>query len=150
MMRYNLLPALGCILLCAFLLGVGCNKDKSETKVLSSQKSAKSPYEGKVAYLDWVKRPHLAELSQQGGIVMDFGTPDQDKYTSGDWKTGWLQRKTQGETSFAWVGPTGRVYFPAEASRAMTLKLRLRPYNNSAMLLFLNGKELPSINFSAG
>lgn len=41
-----------------------------------------------------------AELDQQG-LLIDFGTADQHKYTRGGWKTGWAASKNEQGISFA-------------------------------------------------
>jgi choline-sulfatase len=50
-------------------------------------------------------RPLLAESAraelEAGGLLVDFGTADQHKYTRGGWKTGWAESKNEKGVSFA-------------------------------------------------
>jgi len=57
-------------------------------------------------------RPLLAEAGRaeldDGGLLIDFGTADQHKYTRGGWKTGWATSKSE----------KGITYAPADGRRA--------------------------------
>ncbi len=57
-------------------------------------------------------RPLLAESARAeldaGGLLIDFGTADQHKYTRGGWKTGWAESKNE----------KGVTYAPADARKS--------------------------------
>src|SRR5258706_12977669 len=88
--------------------------------------------------LDLLDLAHLADVDHHG-LYVDFGTPARMKYTSGGWRTGWLDDKTVAGTSFTQVGVTGRIYFPVEQQGPITLRLRMKGVGTRNVTLYLNG-----------
>jgi arylsulfatase A-like enzyme len=104
--------------------------------------------QGMRAHLNLLNLAHLADVDQ-GGLLLDFGTPARMKYTSGQFKTGYGKDGKDGDTTWTNVGATGRVYLPLEGQGPFTLRFRLKPIGTQNMQLFVNGKGLPLVRMSA-
>lgn len=98
--------------------------------------------DGMRAHLNLMNLAHLADVDQ-GGLLLDFGTPARMKYTSGQFKTGFGKDGKDGETTWTHVGATGRVYLPFEGQGPFTLRFRVKPIGTQNLQLFMNGKSLP-------
>ncbi|HET6416784.1 MAG TPA: sulfatase [Polyangiales bacterium] len=107
------------------------------------------PFAGLKAHTDLTALRHLAEV-EDGGWYIDFGTPAQGKYTLGDWRSGWLGKGVDGDTSYANVGMRGRVYFNSDRSEPLVVRIRLRPHGTHALTPYLNNKQLASIHLGKG
>jgi len=106
-------------------------------------------FEGLQVQSDLTALRHLAEVDD-GGWYVDFGTPAQSKYTVGDWRSGWVGKGIDGDTTYAFVGMRGRVYFGAEGPTSLVARVRLRPHATQALTPYLNNKQLPSIHLGKG
>jgi arylsulfatase A-like enzyme len=100
--------------------------------------------DGMRAHLNLLNLAHLADVDQ-GGLLLDFGTPARMKYTSGQFKTGFGQDGKDGDTTWTHVGTTGRVYVQLDDAGARTARFRLKPVGTQNMQLFVNGKALPLV-----
>jgi choline-sulfatase len=98
-----------------------------------------------VAY-DLVALAHLADV-EQGGLFIDFGTSAQNKYTVGDWQSGWLGRGREGDATFAYAGRRARVYFQADEQAELVVRVRLQSIGTLAVTPYLNNQELRSVFF---
>jgi choline-sulfatase len=98
--------------------------------------------DGMRAHLNLMNLAHMAEVDQ-GGLFIDFGTPARMKYTSGNFKTGYLKDGKEGDTTFTTVGATGRVYLPFEGQGPFTLRVRAKPIGTQNLQVYLNGKVQP-------
>jgi arylsulfatase A-like enzyme len=107
------------------------------------------PFAGLEAHSDLTALRHLAEVND-GGWYVDFGTPAQAKYTVGDWRSGWVGKGVDGDTTYAHVGMRGRVYFEADRPAPLVARVRLRPHGTQALTPYLNNTQLKSIHLSAG
>jgi arylsulfatase A-like enzyme len=107
------------------------------------------PFAGLETHLDLTEIRHLAEVND-GGWYLDFGTPAQSKYTVGDWRSGWVGKGVDGDTSYAHVGMRGRVYFYAERPQALVARVRLRPHGTQALTPYLNNQQLASVHLGKG
>lgn len=105
-------------------------------------------YEGLQPQLELTERLHLAEVDD-GGWYLDFGTPAQSKYTIGDWRSGWVGRGFDGDTSYAHVGMRGRVYFQSDEAAPLIARVRLRPLGTQALTPYLNNAQLKSIHLGS-
>ncbi len=115
-----------------------------------SRGSPKSdPFVGLEAHSDLTALRHLAEIND-GGWYIDFGTPAQSKYTVGDWRSGWVGKGVDGDTSYAHVGMRGRVYFEADMQESLVARVRLRPHGTEALTPYLNNEQLKSIHLAKG
>ncbi|MFA9412013.1 MAG: sulfatase, partial [Deltaproteobacteria bacterium] len=85
-----------------------------------------------------------------GGWYVDFGTPAQSKYTVGDWRSGWVGKGVDGDTTYAHVGMRGRVYFEADRPAPLVARIRLRAHGTQALTPYLNNKQLKSIHLGKG
>ncbi len=106
-------------------------------------------FAGLETHLDLTELRHLAEVND-GGWYLDFGTPAQSKYTVGDWRSGWVGKGVDGDTSYAHVGMRGRVYFQADRPEALVARVRLRPHGTQALTPYLNNQQLASIHLGKG
>jgi arylsulfatase A-like enzyme len=93
---------------------------------------------------------HLADV-EQGGLFLDFGSPARLKYTSGQFKTGWLKDGKEGDTAFTYVGASGRVYLPLElqGQGPLALRIRLKSLGTKNLQLFVNNEMLPAVRLDA-
>jgi choline-sulfatase len=107
------------------------------------------PFAGFESHSDLTSLRHLAEVND-GGWYVDFGTPAQSKYTVGDWRSGWVGKGVDGDTTYAHVGMRGRVYFEADAKQSLIARVRLRPHGTQALTPYLNNKQLKSIHLAKG
>ncbi|MDH3727866.1 MAG: hypothetical protein OER77_10080, partial [Myxococcales bacterium] len=100
-------------------------------------------------HVDLTEIRHLAEV-EDGGWYIDFGTPAQSKFTVGDWRSGWVGRGVDGDTTYAHAGIRGRVYFNADAQEALVARIRLRPFGTKALTPYLNNRQLKSVHLGQG
>ena len=107
------------------------------------------PFKGLQTHLDLAELRHLAEVND-GGWYLDFGTPAQSKFTVGDWRSGWVGRGVDGDTTYAHAGIRGRVYFYADAQRDLVARVRLRPHGTKALTPYLNHSQLQSVHLGKG
>ncbi len=95
------------------------------------------------AYRPLVDEVGRAELSVQG-LVIDFGTPDQHKYTRGGWRSGWGAASSEGHVTS--VPLTSRRGFldllaPRTSPSAIVVRARARAAGQK-LTWFIDGKEL--------
>lgn len=107
--------------------------------------SKPDPFSGLETQADLTALRHLADV-EDGGWYLDFGTPAQAKYTVGDWRSGWIGHGAEGDTTYAYVGMRGRVYFQADRSEALVARVRLRPHGTQALTPYLNNQQLKSVH----
>ncbi|MCS6797889.1 MAG: sulfatase [Myxococcota bacterium] len=139
------------------LVACGGNGESGSATGSAATGSAASPgaaptpaeFEGLSTVQDLVRTAHLADLDD-GGLFIDFGTPQRDKYTTGDWKTGWIEDGVEGETTFTTVGATGRVYFHVDEPGPLTLRFRVRPIGTANMMVFVNNRQLETVRMQPG
>jgi choline-sulfatase len=101
------------------------------------------------AHLNLQNLVHLADI-EHDGLFVDFGTPARMKYTVGHWKTGWGKDGAEGDTTYSYVGTSGRLYFPLAGAEPFTLRLRLQPIGTSTVQAYLNNEALPAIRLDKG
>ncbi|MBW2379948.1 MAG: hypothetical protein JRG70_10435, partial [Deltaproteobacteria bacterium] len=94
--------------------------------------SKQDPFAGLQVHSDLTELRHMAEVND-GGWYVDFGTPAQSKYTVGDWRSGWVGKGVDGDTTYAYVGMRGRVYFEVDAPESLVARVRLRPHGTQAL-----------------
>ena len=111
--------------------------------------SKPDPFAGLETHSDLTALRHLAEVND-GGWYVDFGTPAQSKYTVGDWRSGWVGKGVDGDTTYAHVGMRGRVYFEADRPAPLVARIRLRAHGTQALTPYLNNKQLKSIHLGNG
>jgi len=127
------------LLMVTLVVALGCSRGAGKT----------DPFAGLQAHTDLTALRHLAEVDD-GGWYIDFGTPAQGKYTLGDWRSGWLGKGIDGDTSYANVGMRGRVYFNSDRSEPLVVRIRLRPLGTHALTPYLNNTQLASIHLGKG
>ncbi len=132
-MRFSLL------VITALVMAAGCSRGSSKPDL----------FVGLKAHSDLTALRHLAEVND-GGWYVDFGTPAQSKYTVGDWRSGWVGKGVDGDTTYAHVGMRGRVYFEADTRESLVARVRLRPHGTQALTPYLNNQQLKSIRLKAG
>lgn len=74
-----------------------------------------------------------AEL-RRGGLIVDFGTPDQLKATRGGWKSGWGPPRRVGGTSLADLSRRGRLSLPGGDLAIRSVVVRARALVDGARL----------------
>ena len=132
-MRFSLL------VITALVMAAGCSRGSSKPDL----------FVGLEAHSDLTALRHLAEVND-GGWYVDFGTPAQSKYTVGDWRSGWVGKGVDGDTTYAHVGMRGRVYFEADTRESLVARVRLRPHGTQALTPYLNNQHLKSIHLKTG
>ncbi len=123
------------VVITTLTIAAGCSRGGSKP----------DPFAGLDTHSDLTALRHMAEVDD-GGWVVDFGTPAQSKYTVGDWRSGWVGKGVDGDTTYAHVGMRGRVYFNADAPKPLVARVRLRPHGTQALTPYLNNKQLKSIH----
>lgn len=127
------------VVLATFAWALGCSRGSGET----------NPFAGLETHTDLTEIRHLAEV-RAGGWLIDFGTAAQPKYTLGDWRSGWVAKGIDGDTSYAHVGMRGRVYFGADRPEDLVARIRLRPHGTHALTPYLNNAQLKSVHLGKG
>lgn len=127
------------LVITTFAVAAGCSRGGSKP----------DPFAGLVTHSDLTALRHLAEVND-GGWYVDFGTPAQSKYTVGDWRSGWVGKGVDGDTTYAHVGMRGRVYFEADRPAPLVARIRLRAHGTQALTPYLNNKQLSSIHLGKG
>jgi len=104
------------------------------------------------AHLNLMNLAHLADVDR-GGLFIDFGTPARDKYTVGNWKSGFGKDAKDGDTTYTNVpSVTGRVYLPLDlpGDGPLTASFRLKAIGTGTMQLYLNNEALPVVKLQKG
>jgi len=127
------------LVITTFAVAAGCSRGGSKP----------DPFAGLETHSDLTALRHLAEVND-GGWYVDFGTPAQSKYTVGDWRSGWVGKGVDGDTTYAHVGMRGRVYFEADRPAPLVARIRLRAHGTQALTPYLNNKQLKSIHLGKG
>jgi arylsulfatase A-like enzyme len=127
------------LVITTFAVAAGCSRGGSTP----------DPFAGLETHSDLTALRHLAEVND-GGWYVDFGTPAQSKYTVGDWRSGWVGKGVDGDTTYAHVGMRGRVYFEADRPAPLVARIRLRAHGTQALTPYLNNKQLKSIHLGKG
>lgn len=100
--------------------------------------------------IDFAKRLDLAHV-RSSGLLIDFGTASRNKYTIGDWKTGWRGNYVLNGTTVSYVaGKATRVFFHLNSDEAGGGKVVLRGHGvgrSATGRLYLNGKSLGPLEF---
>ena len=153
----------------ALTLALGCGDDdeagaSGETAAaageIATEEGATAPADPAVAahaeavrggrtHLDLLALAHLADVDR-GGVRIDFGTPARMKYTMGRWRTGWGTDGTAGERTFTRLGDGGSLWWNADRSEPLTLRLRLRKVGSPNLVLYVNGQTLRTIELGDG
>jgi arylsulfatase A-like enzyme len=100
-----------------------------------------SLFRGHFTQFDLLALAHLADV-EHDGLFIDFGTPARFKHTVGNWRSGWLEDRSAGATTYTLVGTTGRVYFHSDRPGPATLRFRLKGIGTRNVTLYLNGRPL--------
>ena len=139
--------------LCVSLLWASCSHDEAAQAstrgtTAKTHKASKTPtgeaFRGLSEHVDLSARLHLAEIND-GGWLIDLGTPAQTKFTVGDWRSGWVRRGTDGDRTYADVGIRGRLYVSVDKAEPLVARVTLKSYGTQALTPYLNGKELKSL-----
>ncbi len=93
---------------------------------------------------DLLEISHLADIDHHG-LFIDFGGPARQKYTVGDWGSGWGRDGADGDVTFTYVGETGRLFFPVHEVGDRILRFQMRPVGSRRMQIFLNGSSLEGV-----
>jgi len=95
-------------------------------------------------HFDLWEYAHLAEIDHRG-LYVEFGSPARQKYTYGDWRSGFGSDGRVGDESVTFANADGsRVYFRAERSEPLVLRMRLKPMGTSVVTPYLNNTALPT------
>jgi arylsulfatase A-like enzyme len=85
---------------------------------------------------------HLADVDHHG-LYVDFGTAARDKYTIGDWRTGWGSDGADGDETFTHASDAARLYVPVRHVGPHTLRLRMKAIGSRRLQVFVNNTSLP-------
>ena len=146
----------------AALAAIACKKNESEGEGSSgagatARRAADPPAESQRTKL----HPHRALLDEvsraeldAGGLLVDFGGPDQFKYIRGSWRSGWgASHESKAGDRTGWVEVDGRrafldVIVPDPAPAAVALRAR-SPVAGQRVTLFASGTELGTVDLGA-
>ncbi|MEM7137617.1 MAG: sulfatase [Myxococcota bacterium] len=104
--------------------------------------------EDESTYMDLLALLHLADVYDETGLFVDFGTSKRLKYTNGNWNSGWQGELDEGGVSVSTFGKTARFYTPIDGERPMQLRIRAKAYVNGPWITYLNGKTLKEVSAS--
>jgi len=88
---------------------------------------------------------HLADISKGEDIFLDFGTASQNKYTMGDWNTGYRHRVIDGAVSYTHIENRAYVYFSSEIEDTVLFQLHMRSHSTNTISPSLNQLAIPSL-----
>jgi choline-sulfatase len=142
----TLLPAAICI-----CIALACGKKSVDASsgpeaVKGEGLTASEPaaFANHALHFDLWEHAHLAEIDHQG-LFIEFGTSARQKFTYGDWRSGWGKDGATSGDKFSYaVGDSSRVYFHAPKSEALTLRLRLKPVGTGVVTVYLNNSPMPA------
>lgn len=97
---------------------------------------------GMRSHLDLIELAHLADVEHHG-LYIDMGTAPRNKYTLGNWRTGWLTDGADGDETFTYAGRMGRLYVDLREASPLTVRLRMRAYGSRRLQVYVNGTTLP-------
>lgn len=114
----------GVVLVLAMLV-LGCNEDpRTRNLQQDGRHAAPAPTSARAGLRSF--RPLIHEVARAelrvGGLVVDFGSADQHKYTRGGWGTGWSGSREDGDVGYA-------------VARAKVARLAVRVIEEPAELL---------------
>jgi choline-sulfatase len=143
------------LLIASLCMGQACDKEE----VVANAESTSSP-SGPAAgaepaafasydrHFDLWEHAHLGEIDQQG-LYIEFGTPARQKYTFGDWRSGWGKEGATSTDRFNYaVGDSSRVYFFHDKSEPLTLRVRMRPAGSAVVTPYMNNAALPAVKIA--
>ncbi len=98
---------------------------------------------------DFSGQLHRAHL-RSGGLLIDFGTPGQHKYTLGNWRSGWRGAFVEQEVTYSrMTANTATLFFdllPDEAGGG-TIAFRGRAVGSDSARVYLNGEAIGRVQF---
>jgi arylsulfatase A-like enzyme len=108
------------------------------------------PREGFDVRLDLADHLHLADVEHQG-LFIQFGTPARNKYTLGNWRTGWDRDDVEDGRPFTWVGgsPT-RMYLHLDRPSQLRIGFRARPNRSDRFSLYVNDHAIERLDLPSG
>ncbi|MFK7987036.1 MAG: sulfatase [Sandaracinaceae bacterium] len=137
----------GLVLLSLSLFGVGCGGSDEDDGAPSGARPAQA--DGLETTFDMLELSHLADIDHHG-LYVDFGGAARNKYTVGNWGSGWGRDGADGDVTYTNVGATGRVYFPVREEGALTLRFQMKPVGSHRMQVFFNGRSLEGVVLEPG
>lgn len=136
-----------------FLLLSACEKSKDQGAHKSEEPhpiAAPSSSRDTVTDQDLLALHHLADVYDSNGLYVDFGTAARFKYTNGNWQSGWIDDRKEGEASVSTFRGKARIYLPADDSAAGRVRIRVAPYAPGKLTMLLNGKRLGPVQSLEG
>ena len=122
-------------------MGVGASPGNSSELMISSERR-----------FDFTANVTLAHL-RSSGLLLDFGDASRNKYTVGDWKTGWRGNHVLDGTTVSFLeGKAARLFFFLNDDESGNGKLVIRargPGQKVKGRLYLNGKGLGPVEFES-
>ncbi|MEZ4286812.1 MAG: sulfatase [Polyangiales bacterium] len=109
--------------------------------------------EGTALYEDLLAQSHMAEIELGNGLFIDFGGAARNKYTNGDYQSGWGANRTIGSATASQLASKGSVYVSVDEKQYAgggRVFVRARADGPRTLRLFLNGKELNANALAAG
>ncbi len=137
-MRPTIIPG---FLLVTLIACGACGEDESDPSGDSAGEASNA-----VVHLDLIESAHMADVDHEG-LYVDFGTPAQNKYTVGGWRSGWGSQGSDGDTTYANVGRRARIYFYSDDDGPLHVRLRIRPKGTGSMSPYINNEQLQAVFF---
>ena len=103
-----------------------------------------APYEDLLALL------HLADIYDQAGLFIDFGTSARLKYTLGNWNSGWQGESREGGATVSTFAKSARLYLPTATVQPMQLRIRAKVYATGALIVYVNGETAGEARVTRG
>ena len=135
----------------SMLFVAACGKKEAGAEAApAADRPANQPkvFQNYTTHLDLWEHAHLAEIDHHG-LYVELGTPARHKFTYGEWRSGWGKDGVAGADCFSYAGSEpARIYFRAEKSEPLTLRVRLKPVGTSVVTVYMNGEALPATRLS--
>jgi arylsulfatase A-like enzyme len=126
------------------------NEGVATDRAAASDRPADQPqaFANFTTHLDLWEHAHLAEIDHHG-LYIELGQPTRQKYTYGEWRSGWGKDGKEGADTFTFANAdSSRLYFHLPRKEAVTLRLRMKPAGTGVVTPYLNGEPLSAVRFS--
>jgi arylsulfatase A-like enzyme len=148
-MRRRLWVTATIVVACSTVSGCGGCGDGQSGEAGGETAALPDAFGDRRVHFDLVGHVHLADVDHRGTFI-DFGTPARAKYTVGQWRTGWVDDRTEGDVTFSHVEDTGRFFFDLGEAGPVTFRFRVKPIGSRNLSLFVNGNQQELVRLEEG
>ena len=128
-----------------------CKRGSVESEPSETRSSTEAAAEvERVTDQDLLALTHLADVYDTGGLRVDFGTPARFKYTNGNWQSGWVDDRREGDATVSTFRSKAKVFLPSGERSPTRWRARVKPYAAGTLTVLLNGKKLTTAEVEPG